>query len=209
MGGSHTSTLPTTFHRESKGMLSLQRSIQQHFRRGWWRFSIGFGLCSVVLASVLWWTLKESTQEVQLSDGSVLRYETATFGKQHEFRPGVHPQLRAFVCRLPLIPNGWLEPGIFKVAFPDDRAIVWLSWCAGDEETRDTLNWEWRCTVIDQSGQETACESAGDFLTPNTVVGICSIPQLSETSREVKLRIYDSDDRLAAEFSIPNPWSRE
>jgi hypothetical protein len=160
-----------------------------------------------------------ATWVAQLPDGTILRLEAVTYGKQHDFEPesSLWSSLRRI---LPIFPGR----ADFSRGTDRDSLLCWVS--RRDRASGKYLNLgSWGQTVaLDEHGCRIAASEpqvlAGDTcaswcaagkpppLAPpkyRFIVGLAELQPFPRRRRAFKLRFDDVNGRPLAEFTVPNP----
>ncbi len=147
-----------------------------------------------------------AAQVATLPDGSTLRLEAVSYGKEH-FRPGAwwHPLAR----RLPADWQRKLKVDAGPAMSTSEPSLgVWLSW---DKSGASTHGW-WDFGLVDEQGVEVPARSRSNHSYTRSgqpdALGY-AFTTFPRRGSEMALRLYQRDSRggrkLAASFSLANP----
>jgi hypothetical protein len=157
----------------------------------------------------------------RLPDGTMLRLDAVTYGRQHSYEPGFF-RLSRWRSWLPFLP--WSP--VFEERTEDDALVFWMSRRSASGRF---LGFEWwdSFAAVDRHGCRffgdgqlhmseaspggtSSSSVGGGRLAPTSprdgmVVGYCLLQPFPRREPTVRLRIYGDNPQPVAEYTVPNP----
>ncbi|MEW6158366.1 MAG: AAA-like domain-containing protein [Verrucomicrobiota bacterium] len=198
------------------------------FRRGMLRAG-AIGLASLLLLFGLLTYQRPLKQSVRLADGTTLTLAKVGYGRQHRFEPGTFKL--AWLTELVPPLRRFINAHAFKQDTANDALVFWLV-RRDSEGLYRGMEWWSDYDVLDEHGcsfgrgnlHESFASSSGGWATSSTspgssfaarppmkgqlLTGHAALTSFPRRADSFKLRLFDTNGVIAAEFTLKNPAPR-